>query len=541
MTLLFVMASPEYLRYYDSTIRLLADRGHTVLLAVNQQKDAKPVRLEDHGLPGTVRLLGLVAKRRDRWSRMARLVRGAADYVRYLHPRFAQTPALRERMSRKGLPRSLRWIDSRLGVCSNATVGRLLRLLAAIERGIPVSAAVERFLLEHRPDLVLVSPLVDAASDQVDMVRAARRLGTRVAAGIASWDNLTNKGLLRVEPDAVLVWNEAQKREAVEMHGIDPAKVVVTGAQLFDRWFHKTPGRSLAAFAERVGLARAERFILFTGSSMFISSPEAEVAFVRRWLEAMRGSAHAVLRETPILIRPHPYNGWIWADVDVSGFHGVAVWPRGRYNAIDAGNRDDYFDSLYYSRAVVGINTSAMVEAAIIGRPVHSIVTGDFARTQEGTLHFHHLLPEHGGFLRVGHGLDRHADLLAASLADEAGAIEETGRFVRWFLRPHGVDRDCTPIFADALERLAAAPPRPDPPAGAGARLLAWTLLPLANVLTRSRVPDEERGQPLWKRAAMFRHRAAKRASGALKHAARRGQRLRKAVRARLRALRTSG
>jgi hypothetical protein len=520
------MASPEYLRYYDSTIRLLATRGHDVLLAVNQQKDGKPVRLEDLGMPDGVRLLGLVPKRADRWSRTTRLVRGAMDYVRYLHPRYAQSPALRGRLARKGLPPALRWIDARAGVRPDASVRRLLRALGAVERGIPTSAAIEHFLREHAPDLVLVSPLIDVASDQVDMVRAARRLGIRVAAGIASWDNLTNKGLMRVEPDAMLVWNEAQKREAVELHGISPDRVVVTGAQLFDKWFHKTPSRSLDAFAARVGLPRAERFILFTGSSMFISAPEAEVAFVTRWLTTLRGSAHAALRDTPILIRPHPYNGWIWADVDVSGFRDVAVWPRGKYNPVDADNRDDYFDSLYYSRAVVGINTSAMVEAAIIGRPVHSIVTDDFAKTQEGTLHFHHLLPENGGFLRVGQGLESHAGLLAESLADDGAARAETQRFVSWFLRPHGIDRDCTPIFADALERLAAAPARAPERGAIAARLLAHVVRPVAGVLEGSREKPE--------RFESWR----KQASRALKTGHKKVRRMRKDVAVRFKAFR---
>ena len=53
-----------------------------------------------------------------------------------------------------------------------------------------------------------------AASEQVDWIKAARACGIRTAACIASWDNLTNKGLLRIEPDLVVVWNEAQRREA---------------------------------------------------------------------------------------------------------------------------------------------------------------------------------------------------------------------------------------------------------------------------------------------------------------------------------------
>ena len=46
VTILFAMASPEYLRFYDGTVQLLAARGHRVVLAVNMQRDKKPVRVE---------------------------------------------------------------------------------------------------------------------------------------------------------------------------------------------------------------------------------------------------------------------------------------------------------------------------------------------------------------------------------------------------------------------------------------------------------------------------------------------------------------
>ena len=46
MRILFVFASPEFLRFYDSTVQLLAERGHWVGIAVNEQKEGKPVRLE---------------------------------------------------------------------------------------------------------------------------------------------------------------------------------------------------------------------------------------------------------------------------------------------------------------------------------------------------------------------------------------------------------------------------------------------------------------------------------------------------------------
>lgn len=458
MRILFVLVSPEFLRFYDSTIRLLAERGHWVGVAVNEQNDAKPVRLEHLQGGGDIEPLDVIPARRDWWTRLTPVVRGAMDYVRYLGPQYAHAPALRARAAKKGLRPALRFIDARAKTREQTRVARIVRRLAAMERAIPPSADVTQFLRQHNPDVVVVSPLVDTASEQVDVVRSAQALGIRTVAAIASWDNLTNKGLLRVVPDAVMVWNEAQKREAVELHGIPAERVVVTGGPLFDKWFDRQPSRSLDVFAKDVGLAASHPFILFTGSSMFISAPEAEVAFVKRWLTVLRASNDPEIRDAPVLIRPHPYNGWIWADVDVSDFPNVAVWPRGRYNPVDETNRNDYFDSLYYARAVVGVNTTAMIEAAIVGRPVHSIVADDFARTQEGTLHFHYLLPDNGGFLRVASTLDQHVALLGETLRETQSVRDQMDAFVRWFVRPHGIDRPSTPILVEALERVATGP-----------------------------------------------------------------------------------
>jgi hypothetical protein len=49
-----------------------------------------------------------------------------------------------------------------------------------------------------------------------------------------------------------------------------------------------------------------------------------------------------------------------------------------------------------------------MIEAAIVGRPVLAIQAPEFAGTQEGTLHYRHLLPENGGFLRVSSSFPEH-------------------------------------------------------------------------------------------------------------------------------------
>jgi hypothetical protein len=480
LKLLFVVASAEYIRYFDSTMTLLLDRGHDVSIGVNWHRERKRARLEGLEDP-RVRILGVIPKRLDVWTPMARAVRGTFDFVRYWHPRLAEAPALRARIKRKVLPPWLCWLD-RIHALSEPALGRVFRLLQLIESAIPVSSRLTHFLAEQRPDAVIVSPLVDAASDQVDLVRAAQALGIPTVAAIASWDNLTNKGHLRVEPDLVTVWNEQQRVEAVTYHGVPPGRVAVTGAQLFDRWFERQPSQSRAAFCGMVGLPADRPFVLYTGSSVFIARSEMEAPFARRWIAALRASGNPLLSDVAILIRPHPFNCEGWLATDFSGLGPVAIYPQGRYTPSAESARASFFDSLHFSSAVVGINTSAMIEAAILSKPVLSIASEEFAATQEGTLHFHYLLPENGGFLRVAGSIPQHIPQLAEVMEHPDVTHEQTRRFVQAFLRPHGLDTACTPLLAEALLR-AAAEPRPRTRNSLGIHLVRVALWPLAVLL----------------------------------------------------------
>ena len=458
MKILFLMESPEYLRFFDSAIEEMAARGHAVAIAVTSERTGKPVGLGGlQQYADRVRVLGMVPQHEGFWGGTTHRLHAVMDFARYFHPRLAAAPALRARIKRKVLPRAYHWLDL-VPRLSPGTVRALERTLMACDRAVPAYQPMIDFLRESSPDVLLVSPLVDAASKQVDWVKAARALGIRTAVCVASWDNLTNKGLLRIEPDLLIVWNDALKREATQYHYIPEEKIVVTGAQLFDRWFTTQVTRNRGEFSARVGLPDTRPFLLFTGSSSFISESHAEAAFVRRWIQAIRSSDDPGMREINILVRPHPYNCHAWDPDPVADLPGVAVFPRHGYNPIDADNRADFYDSIFHSAAVVGINTSAMIEAAIIGRPVFSLLADEFAGTQEGTVHFHHLLPENGGFVRIASTLHAHVGQLSDTLRDPESARAETERFIASFIRPHGVERPATPIFADTIERFAASP-----------------------------------------------------------------------------------
>jgi hypothetical protein len=488
LRVMFAFLSPEFLRFYDSTMVELANRGHDVAVGVNRWREGKDAKLELID-DSRIRLLGLIPKRNDVWTPMARAVRATFDFVRYYHPKLAHAPALRARIKRKVLPRWLGGLD-RIQSVDEPALERIYRLLRRLEAAIPVSHSLRKFLSAHRPDLVVVSPLVDAASDQVDLVRAAQAMGIPVVAAIASWDNLTNKGHLRVQPDLVTVWNEQQRTEALALHGIDADRIAVTGAQLFDRWFERRPSQSREDFCRMVGLPSDRPIVLYTGSSVFIARSEVEAPFARRWAMTLRESSDPMLREAAILIRPHPFNYDGWGVTDFSDLGPVAVYPRHRYTPVAEVARNSFFDSLYYCAAVVGVNTSAMVEATILGRPVLAMLTADFAHTQEGTLHFHYLLPENGGFLRVARTMEDHARQLSDVLNHPEAAREQAERFVSAFIRPNGLAQPCTPILLDALQRAAVAGRAPATETF-GVRLTRVAAWPLAFVLKCASLGDQ--------------------------------------------------
>jgi hypothetical protein len=184
------------------------------------------------------------------------------------------------------------------------------RLFFAIERAMPPGATIERVLREQRPDLLLVTPLLYFGSQQVEYVRAARAMGIPTVLGVGSWDHLTTKGRIYEIPDRVIVWNEFQRKEAAELHGVPPDRVSVTGAQAFDHWFVQRPSTTREAFCAKVGVPADRPLLLYLCSSQFITP--YEVGFVQRWIKAVRSAPDPAVRTASILIRPHPQNAAQW-------------------------------------------------------------------------------------------------------------------------------------------------------------------------------------------------------------------------------------
>jgi hypothetical protein len=177
-----------------------------------------------------------------------------------------------------------------------------------------------------------------------------------------------------------------------------------------------------------------------------------------------------------VLFRPHPANAEQWRALDVASTENVAVWPPIGTDPNATDFQRDFFDSLYHSAAVVGINTSAQI-----------------AHAQEGTLHFQHLVDPGEGFVAQATTLAEHAGQLHLAIRDGSSAAARNRRFVETFLRPHGATVAAEPVFVETVNRLAAMP---RPPAARERAIERLARAPIGVLTVVAHALAEDR--PLW-------------------------------------------
>src|SRR5687767_10957961 len=105
MKLLFIMRHAGYVRNFESTLRLLCERGHHVHLAF--QGVVKYAQLDPADIAGQFAARypnsshGQSPSRRDGWGLLGRQLRLGLDYLRYLRPEYDAAPKLRQRAMRE--------------------------------------------------------------------------------------------------------------------------------------------------------------------------------------------------------------------------------------------------------------------------------------------------------------------------------------------------------------------------------------------------------------------------------------------------------
>jgi hypothetical protein len=460
--LLLGLHSIGRLRLFGSVVAEVLDRGHRVTLvfeaaAVGGPKGDLHTTLER--LRERSALLDVVEHPPGEADRGVQL-RALLDYLRFFDPPLDAAPAYRDRMGRRlngsvATPRAI----ARMGPQLRATLTMAVRNL---EHRLPVPAGALELVRRVQPDAVAVSPLLLGSARETAVVRAAQALGIPAAACVGSWDNLTHMGRMHVEPELVTVWNARQRDEARDLHGVDPATVRVVGTPHLDAIADRPASCTQREHRRTIGLPEERAHLLYAGSAPFIAPDE--LSFVHEWISTVRSSGVAGLADVPIHVRPHPFAKRPLPRKRLERLlklPDVAVHPLEPALHVTGDEAQSYVDAIRHAAAVVGINTSAMAEAALFGKGVYTILSPRNRSTQREAPHFHHLTDAGGGLVVARDSWTEHAaDLAAALSGEDAGeASGRAARFAEAFLRPQGLHRASTPLMVDALEELAAMAP----------------------------------------------------------------------------------
>lgn len=445
MRIAFVLDQAMYYSFFDSTVRFLCEQGHEICIVCrpgfkadgNKSGRALLKLLKD--LP-QVKLVD--ARFRKKRYNLALTVRGLANYANFLRPGHPMPPSLPwENIYMRGrLHPKIYWaVKTRVGaaICSTSFVRWLLRKFETLFKPEP---QITEWLDEYKPDVVVESPYIWNSDLEIEYAKAAKQKGIPTIAAVLSWDNLVSKGTYLVKPDWLFVWNTNLTEEAVNLHEFERENVFITGAPVFDPWFELSPSLNREEFCMQCGVNPEKPYVLFLGSSKTIT--QLDVEFIKALIAHFEQMDEK--RRPSIVIRPHPY-----APFDMTAFENdwVKVYPpKGGRPDMDE-TRQTYFDTLYHSASVIGINTTGFLDAAIVDKPCITLMD-DQMRDGQGA-HFNYLID--ADYLEIAKERSETFTIIDRTLNGVDSKMENRRKFVHQFIRPLGMDIPASEVMLNAI------------------------------------------------------------------------------------------
>lgn len=249
---------------------------------------------------------------------------------------------------------ALFWILSKLGHLK--LVRRLARRADYVF--MPKNRYTEYFE-KYRPDMVFATDIF--RTQDVYLMREARRRGVFILGMVRSWDNITSKGLNRIIPDKLIVNNPIVKNQAIFYNDINPDDIHVIGVPHYDRYVTE-PRVSRAELFKKLNLDPNKKMVLISppirtytydpiAPAVIDALKSLDVQAVVR-LHLMGKSNIGTLQSTP---------NKIFIDVPESN-------PSIEKTDLITG--DDYLaDLLYHSDVIISHISTLTIDAAVFNKP----------------------------------------------------------------------------------------------------------------------------------------------------------------------------
>jgi hypothetical protein len=292
--------------------------------------------------------------------------------VRMLRPK-SRTVAISTE-AEKGIGRKIltKLIDGFIRFAGDERIHRVLRL---IDLSLPSANSYKDVFQKHRPDIVIVTRVMNLSADS-PLLRQAAKLKIPVVALVASWDNLTSKAFFPFALDSLVVWNDIMRREAIELFNFPEEKIFVSGVPRFDSYFRRENMRSRSEFFKDYDLDPDKKLVTYTTSHDRLfwpheaTSPEPEIVkFLARAIQSDELGAPSQL-----LVRLHPQASRKLYE-QLAKEEGVTLQVPGRpsrFQDRDLSVAEGVLlgETMLHSDVVVNVASTITIDASIFGTPV---------------------------------------------------------------------------------------------------------------------------------------------------------------------------
>lgn len=429
---LFFVKSIRFLRYFRSFVVALLSTGHEVVVVFDPTKYTQKTVGAYDTLSRFQKEYPLfsygIGKTRSGW--MGRFIVALRNIRNFQLASFSGSER-RIAQTVVTLPRCARAMQkNKLGhrLLSLSAVTYFIRLCEAL---LPADAAIVRQIREIAPDVVFICyRSFPARSPDVEYVKAGRALKIPVAVTAPSWDTFHDKAVIYEEPDLVFVWNTDQKASVVERHHISAKRVSIIGATHFDQWHRTADTLSHGTFRAHTHIPATVSTLLYMDSPP-LADKNPDIALSLRDAAENEAMAHAV---PPFHITVRPYPGTEKRYDAVRAARGVTILPVGSVPLYSLDDDACMYASVMDAVAVVSVNTTAIVDAIVIGRPAIVISFPYFQKVP----HMRQLL-ESGAVYRARDARDA-IDIARRIAQGDDPLRAEREKFIVRFARPKGVE-----------------------------------------------------------------------------------------------------
>jgi hypothetical protein len=160
-----------------------------------------------------------------------------------------------------------------------------------------VPHALLRRLSAERPAIVFSNLQMQAA---VPYIVAARRLRLPLVGYVASWDHTVGKGAISPHLDRYIVQNDVMRDDLVRFHGVDDARIIVTGWPQTDVFNIRRPRDAYEQIIRGHGLDPERPVVLVMGNT------PTNAPYEGKFVERLGSWRESVPHAPQLLFRPHP-------------------------------------------------------------------------------------------------------------------------------------------------------------------------------------------------------------------------------------------